>query len=244
MENAETDRPGTAESIDLTKLRLDHYPNIALTRFLNVDYVHAKTGDGGDIYVTRHGLPFIGHMEPENWYTPKWFKANREKLAGTSTVYKVKTKPVGGKSLDMVVKWCRMGQDVPLETKIIEDVLRAEFNSPFEEFSLVEELRANSYGPQDLKIMLQKPLAVYVPPERLQLWQTGRSKAKIMSKIAKHPGLEIDILRQYILIYKWVRGLNAVAAFKHAGLPENNLGIDTKFFPTMISHDIERICDH
>jgi len=223
MENAETDRPGTAESIDLTKLRLDHYPNIALTRFLNVDYVHAKTGDGGDIYVTRHGLPFIGHMEPENWYTPKWFKANREKLAGTSTVYKVKTKPVGGKSLDMVVKWCRMGQDVPLETKIIEDVLRAEFNSPFEEFSLVEELRANSYGPQDLKIMLQKPLAVYVPPERLQLWQTGRSKAKIMSKIAKHPGIEIDILRQYILIYKWVRGLNAVAAFDQAGLPDKKL---------------------
>ncbi len=59
MENAEAGRPDTAESIDLKKLRRDHYPNIALTRFLNVDYVHAKTGDGGDIYVTRHGLPFI-----------------------------------------------------------------------------------------------------------------------------------------------------------------------------------------
>ena len=228
MENAEAGRPDSAESIDLTKLRRDHYPNIALTRFLNVNYVHAKTGDGGDIYVTRHGLPFIGHMEPENWYTAKWFRENREKLAGTSTVYKVKTKPVDGKSLDMVVKWCRMGQDVPLETKIIEDVLRAEFNSPFEEFSLVEELRANSYGPSDLKIMLQKPLAVYVPPERLQLWQTGRSKAKIMSKIAKHPGIEIDILRQYILIYKWVRGLNAVAAFEQAGLPAEKLSAFTQ----------------
>jgi hypothetical protein len=226
MEN-EIGRPGIAASIDLKKLRLDHYPSIALTRFLNVDYVHAKTGDGGDIYVTRHGLPFIGHMKPENWYAAKWFKANREKLAGTSTVYRVKTKPVGGKSLDLVVKWCRMGQDVPLETKIIEDVLRAEFNSPFEEFSLVEELRANSYGPSDLKIMLQKPLAVYVPPERLQLWQTGRSRAKIMSKIARHPGLEIDILRQYILIYKWVRGLNAVAAFQQAGIPDQDLSAFT-----------------
>jgi hypothetical protein len=228
MENVEAGRPGTAESIDLSKLRRDHYPNIALTRFLNVDYVHAKTSDGGDIYVTRHGLPFIGHMEPENWYITKWFKSHREKLAGTSTVYKVKTKPVDGTSLDMVVKWCRMGQDVPLETKIIEDVLRAEFNSPFEEFSLVEELRANSYGPSGLKIMLQKPLAVYVPPERLQLWQTGRSKAKIMSKIAKHPGIEIDILRQYILIYKWVRGLNAVAAFDQAGLPGAQLSAFTQ----------------
>ena len=228
MENAENGPIGAADPIDLKKLKLEHYPNIALTRFLNVDYVHAKTGDGGDIYVTRHGLPFIRHMEPENWYAAKWFKANREKLAGTSTVYKVKTKPVGGKSLDMVVKWCRMGQDVPLETKIIEDVLRAEFNSPFEEFSLVEELRDNSYGPGDLKILLQKPLAVYVPPERLQLWQTGRSKAKIMSKIAKHPGVEIDILRQYILIYKWVRGLNAVDAFEQAGMPDEQLAAFTQ----------------
>jgi hypothetical protein len=228
MENAETGLPGSEKPIDLKKFRLDHYPNIALTRFLNVDYVHAKTGDGGDIYVTRHGLPFIWHMQPENWYAPKWFKANREKLAGTSTVYRVKTRPVGGKSLDMVVKWCRMGQDVPLETKIIEDVLRAEFNSPFEEFSLVEELRSGSYGPSGLKIMLQKPLAVYVPPERLQLWQTGRSKAKIMSKIAKHPGVEIDILRQYILIYKWVRGLNAVAAFEQACLHDQQLSAFTQ----------------
>jgi len=228
MEHSDSGQPVSGGSIDLEKLGLDRYPDISLTRFLNVDYVHAKTGDGGDLYITRHGLPFIRHMEPENWYTGKWFKANREKLAGTSTVYKVRTKPVGGKSLDMVVKWCRMGQDVPLETKIIEDVLRAEFNSPFEEFSLVEELRTNSYGPKKVKIMLQKPLAIYVPPERLQLWQTGRSKTKIMSKIAKHPGVEIDILRQYILIYKWVRGLNAVEVFNQAGRPDSELACFTQ----------------
>ncbi len=222
----EPDRPAqpVAEAaFDLKKLGLDHYPDIALTRFLNVDYVHAKTGDGGDLYITRHGLPFMRHMHPENWYTGKWFRDNREKLAGTSTIYKVTTRPVGGKPAELVVKWCRVGQDVPLETKIIEDVLRAEFNSPFEEFSLVEELRANSYGPKELKIMLQKPLAIYVPPERLQLWQTGRSRTKIMSKIAKHPGVEIDILRQYILIYKWVRGLNAVDAFRQAGIADAEL---------------------
>ena len=47
MEYKESGLPGAAASIDLTKLKSDHYPNIALTRFLNVDYVHAKTGDGG-----------------------------------------------------------------------------------------------------------------------------------------------------------------------------------------------------
>ena len=93
------------------------------------------------------------------------------------------------------------GQDVPLETKIIEDVLKAEFNSPFEEIALVEELRNTAYGPDHIHIMLQKPLGIYVPPERLQLWQTGRSRQKIASKMVQHPGIELDILREYILIY-------------------------------------------
>lgn len=211
------------DTIDLNKVRPDHHPDISLTRFLNVEYVHVKTADSGDLYVTRHGLPFIRHLAPENWYAGKWFKANRERLQGTSTIYRVTTREIAGRSVDLVVKWCRFGQDVPLETRIIENVLNAEFNSPFEEFSLVEELRAANNGPGCSRILLKKPLAIYVPPEKLQLWQTGRSKHKIMSKIAKHPGVEIDILRQYILIYKWVHGFNAVEAFEQTGIPEQHL---------------------
>ncbi len=214
--------------IDCWEPYLKTYPDTTFTRFLNVEYIHLKTGDGGDLYVTTHGLPFLNNLRPENWYAKKWFKEHREKLTGTSTIYKVPTKITDGKSVDLVVKWCRVGQDVPLETKIIEDVINAEFNSPFEEFSLVEELRTNSYGPKDIKIMLQKPLGIYVPPERLQLWQTGRSRHKIMSKIAKHPGVEIDILRQYILIYKWVKGLNAVDAFEKAGISHEKLKVFTR----------------
>ncbi len=223
MKNMQTASSIVKEHRDPLKIPPEHHTNIVLTRFLNVDYAHLKTGNGGDLYVTRHGMPFISQLQPENWYDRRWFKSRREKLEGTSTIYKVPTKTVSGRTLDLVVKWCRVGQDVPLETKIIEDVLQAEFNSPFEEFSLVEELRANSFDPENVKIMLQKPLAIYVPPERLQLWQTGRSKRKIMSKIEKHPGVELDILRQYILIYKWVRGLNAVEAFEQAGLSEQHL---------------------
>jgi hypothetical protein len=53
-------------------------------------------------------------------------------------------------------------------------------------------------------------LAIYVPPERLRLWQTGRSEQKIRAKIARHPGVEIDILRQYVVLFGWVKGLDAV----------------------------------
>ena len=33
-----------------------------------------KTGDGGDLYLTRHGAPFREHLRPENWYDKAWFE--------------------------------------------------------------------------------------------------------------------------------------------------------------------------
>ena len=103
---------------------------------------------------------------------------------------------------------------MPLDTFTLNKTINAEFNTPFEEFSLVEELRAGRYGPSSLRVLTQKPMAIYVPPEKMQLWQTGRSRDKIVSKIARHPGIEIDILRSYILLYAWIDGLNAVEAYR------------------------------
>ena len=61
---------------------------------LGVDYFHLKTDDGGDLYLTRFGLPFWKNLLPKNWYAREWFEANRERLEGTSMVYKVPTRPV------------------------------------------------------------------------------------------------------------------------------------------------------
>jgi len=77
----------------------------------------------------------------------------------------------------------------------------------------VEELRQGNYGPRQLRIPMQKPMAIYAPPERMQLWQTGRSRDKIMTKVARHPGIEVDILRSYILIYAWLKGFDSVQTF-------------------------------
>ena len=33
---------------------------------LGVDYIHLKTADGGDLYLTRFGLPFWKNLLPEN----------------------------------------------------------------------------------------------------------------------------------------------------------------------------------
>ena len=191
-------------------------------RILGVNYVHLKASDGGDLYLTEYGLPFREHLAPENWYEEGYFTKYRQRLEGTSAVYKVATRPVTGhicRSIDLVVKWSRVGQDVPLDTFTLNKAINAEFNTPFEEFSLVEELRNSKHGPRDLHIHMQKPLAIYAPPERMQLWQTGRSREKVLSRIARHPGIDIDILKSYILLYAWVKGYNCVETF--ASFPWN-----------------------
>src|SRR5262249_16877765 len=148
-------------------------------RIMGVNYVHVKTSDDGDLYVTPHGVPFFEHLQPENWYENKWFTENRRRLDGTGTVYYVPTRPLASqrvKRIELVVKWSRVGQEVPLDTFTLERNANAEFNSPFEEFSLVEELRQSHGCINGHRILVQKPLAIFVPAERMQPWQTGRSK--------------------------------------------------------------------
>lgn len=188
-----------------------------LINILQVVYVHRKTENGGDLYLTRYGMHFADLLDIGNWYEPEWFAAKRERLLGTSYVYRVPTKEVDGRSIDLVVKYSRVGEDVPVNTKTLSEFLNAEFNSPWEEFSLVMEMRDGSFGPKDLIVGAQRPLAIYVPPDQMQLWQTGRSRSRISKIVNKHQGLELDILRQYILVYEWIHGLNVVEALESYG---------------------------
>lgn len=180
-------------------------------RLLGVDYVHVHTTNGGDLYLTQHGLPYLQHLQLENWRDDLWFEEKRERLKGTSVVYKTPTKKVNGRSIDLVVKYCRVGEDVPLDTMTFERFAHAEFNSPYEEFSLVMELR-EPRGPNIVRT--HRPLAIYVPPERLEPWQTGRSQHRIERKIAKFRDVELDICRQYVLIYEWIKGESADAVLE------------------------------
>ena len=179
-------------------------PSVEPKALLNVRYDHYRMADGADLYVTGYGRPFLKHLLPENWFEQEWFKKSREKLQGSSRVYKVRTKPVDGAGKDLVVKWCRVGEDVPMDTFTLNKFIEAEFNSPYEEFSLVMEMRERA---RKGTIRTHKPLAIYVPAKRLELWQTGRSQNKIAQKKAKNRDVELDIFRQYILIYEWIKGV-------------------------------------
>jgi len=193
-------------------------PHKALVNVLGVVYLHTKTEDGGDLYFTRYAEPHQEHLEIKNWYEEAWFAKHRVKLLGTSSVYRVPTRKVHGSSLDLVVKNCRVGEDVPINTHTLAEFMSAEFNSPWEEFALVMEMGDKQVGQRLNWIKVQRPLAIYVPPQKMQLWQSGRSTSRINRIRARHPGIDIDILKQYKLVYEWIRGKNLVEMFEHIKL--------------------------
>lgn len=211
----------------------------SLINLLGVVYAHTKTSNDGDMYFTRHGLPYSDVLEIENWYEKEWFETHRERLSGTSAVFKVPTREIDGRRLKLVVKNSRVGEDVPLDTHTLYEFINAEFNSPWEEFSLVIEMRESDFGPRDITIKTQRPLAIYVPPERLQLWQTGRSRSKINKITQRHLGINLDILKQYKLIYQWIEGLNIVEAFKEIGIPDEDLDLLLKPITAKVIADLD-----
>jgi hypothetical protein len=210
-----------------------------LVDLLDVSYAHLKTSDDGDLYLTQFGQAFWEHLLPENWYAKEWFEANRERLIGTSTVYRVPTRRIRGRELNLVVKWSRVGEDVPLDTLTVNKFISAEFNSPFEEFSLLMELRAGRTGPPGIRIKTQRPLAIYVPSKRLQLWQTGRSEYRIAAKVARHPGVELDILRQYVVLYEWIKGYDITEVSERWGLAGQIREMLLTRATSLVMHELE-----
>ncbi|MGQ9631803.1 MAG: hypothetical protein ACUVXI_16065 [bacterium] len=182
-------------------------------------YTHFSLGGEGDLYITELGLPFTDCLFPENhWSDKEWFKKHSERLSGTSSLYRVTTKKINGRQKDIVIKWNRMGQEIPDD----EGFMNAEFNSPFEEFSLVMELR-DAQKTADRKIFTQKPLAIFVPATRLELWRTGRKEYMMHAKIDKHVEIELDMYRLYAVIYEWIEGIDAVQACKQGIISEDQM---------------------
>jgi hypothetical protein len=197
----------TAEDLDR---ELSLLPRV---RVLDVEYVHVPLERGDDLYLTRQGLPCAGNLLPGSFWTDKeWFRSHAERLSGSSTLYRIRTKPVAGRSKEIVLKWNRMGQDVPGATEG-RDLSGAEFNSPFEEFSLTIELR-DGEGGSGRRILTHKPLAIYVPREHVDLDRLGRKRYKIEAKRDAHKGVELDAFRKYAVIYEWVKGIDAAQAFR------------------------------
>ena len=195
-----------------------HEPGIHLARqplitVLGVKYLQLRMEDGTDLYVAEHGLPFTKCLLPENhWYDQAWRDRHSVRLPGTSALYRMTTKEVDGRSKEIVIKWNRMGQDIPGETATA-DLAGAEFNSPFMEFSLVLEMRKTRYESPG-QLHTHKPLAIYVPRKFVEGERLGRRRYKMEAIQRRHDEIDLDWNRNYAVIYEWLKGIDAAEAHR------------------------------
>jgi len=203
---------GSMEQTNGTESAAAYFARQPRIKILDVEYFHLQLADGSDLYVTEYGRPFMRQLLPENyWSDREWFAGHNVKLCGTGSLYRIRTKDVAGVSKDIVLKWNRMGEDIPGETQA-SDAATAKFNSPFEEFSLVIEMR-NVRGDSGCQIRTHKPLAIYVPRKYVDAERMGRKKYILDAVQRKHEEVTLDQNRQYAVIYEWMKGIDAAEAF-------------------------------
>jgi hypothetical protein len=179
-------------------------------RILGIAYTHVVMPDGDELFLTEHGLPFLEQALGTDWYKSDTAFCPREKLRGTGTLYRLKTREAGLCPIDLVAKWCRVGQEAPgQDPEDSSEYAEAEFNSPFEEFALLSELRSSHRGGRTIRT--HKPLGIYVPAASVDPELLGR-KAYLFRQRTAVAGVELDLCRQYILIYEWIKGVDLVQA--------------------------------
>jgi hypothetical protein len=232
------------EGFDLTlgkgrKPLFDEAPPHVRRRIFGVDYLHLKGLQSGDLFITRHGWPTASSILPERWFTGSQFSKTGRALAGaTGAVYRVPVEhPVRG-NFALVVKFSRFGQDVGITVvgkELSEDadfmarVDGAEFLPPFEEFGNVMRLRTQCRG----RFVTKLPLAIYSPPTRYLAWQLGRKSylqstyshrlLSDQSSFRADDKVEYEWERTYILLYRWLDGVDVEQAFAAGVVPEQQM---------------------
>lgn len=205
----------------------DEIPECRQAKAFGVNYVKVPDPMGGALYVTRHGWPYIHYLLPDVWFLgDRYSRQGLRLVEGTGCVFRLRVSPVGRPRAEFVVKVSRFAEHVPLfipntlpddlPSHLAED---ATFNSPFEEFGLLEELRQGLFGPPELRILTKRPLAIYCSPVRHQMWQLGRTKRSFHGyekalqldqvSIGDARQLNLDIERQYFMLFGWVTGEDA-----------------------------------
>ena len=230
-------------------------------RVFGVDYAVCPQPDGGELYISRPAWHWSDYLQPDRWWDRKNLRVRGERLGGsTGTVYRARSAPDGLPPRDLVVKFSRLAQDVPLfiPDEFLDSlpdgaVADARFLSPFAEFGLLHQLRSNilNHGPHRLRTKL--PLAVYSPPEKYPLWQTGRhmdifrTHQKTMAEDQFENGLTritLDPSRDYIEIFAWIDGIDAEEASRLGLLDEELLVLLTRSSNHALSRLGYRVLDN
>jgi hypothetical protein len=203
-----------------------------------VEYIHLKGRQNGDLFVTRHGWPCADCLLPGRWFTGEQFRKPGQALAGaTGAVYRVPVAHPSNNRFALVVKFSRFGQDVGITVAdeligndaFMARVDDAEFLPPFEEFGNLMRLRAQCRG----HFVTKAPLAIYMPPTRYLAWQLGRKahlqttyQRRLLASQDRNDDLvDYEWERLYILLYRWMDGMDAEQA-QAAGLISRDRMVD------------------
>lgn len=220
---------------------IDGVAELDSARVFGVDYIKVIEPDGGELFVTRHGWPLLEHVRPAAWYDGhRYVQAGVKLTGGTGSVYRVPTIGRRGREVHLVAKFSRFAQDVPL--LISEDaprnmsndaVANARFNSPFEEFGILDEMRIGGFGPPGLRVRTKRPLAIYCPPHHESMWRLGRTASRFDSyrrkqehdQAAAAETGQVDLHgdRVYVMIFGFVRGDNAESLFERGIIDDDEL---------------------
>lgn len=194
-----------------------------------VEYAELQDTAGGRLWVTRYGWLHGRRLDPTHWFLDGQYSRRGKRLSeGTGSVFRVSSIPWQNHSVDLVVKFSRVAQDLPLEVSsqfplgVPRHVVdAATFNDPFQEFGLLRELRTSRYGPADRRIRTKRPLAIYSPGRIFKPWQLGRSSDAFRrhqrqlaeDQRARSPHHAVELLpdRQYVCLFEWVQGTDAAS---------------------------------
>jgi len=236
-------------------------PKARRARVFGVDYALSPQPDGGELYISRTAWHWSVYLQPARWWDRENLSVRGERLGGsTGTVYRTRSTPRGLPPRDLVVKFSRIAQDVPLfiPDEFLDSLPRgavadARFLSPFAEFGLIDQLRHNilNHGPHRLRTKF--PLAVYSPPEKYPSWQTGRhvdifrTHQEAMAEDQFENGLTqitLDSERDYIEIFAWIDGIDAEEASRCGLLEEELLVLLTRSSNHALSRLGYRVLDN
>ena len=253
--------PSTAAAPERELPPFQSLPPEQRARVFGVDYAIVPQSDGADFWVSRPAWHWLDYLQPERWWDRDNLAVRGERLAGsTGTVYRARSAPPGRMPRDLVVKFSRVAQDVPLfiPDDFLDSLPRtavadARFLAPFAEFGLLHELRGNilNHGPHRLRTKM--PLAIYSPPGKYPLWQTGRhadifrSHQQVMARDQFENGLaevQLDIERDYLALFAWVDGIDAEEACHRGMIGQDLLVLLTRSSNHALSRLGYRILDN
>lgn len=207
-------------------------PSQAKRRIFGVDYVCIEGKQGGALYFTWYGWQMAASLIPRHWYTDEKYRSLGQRLTGsTGTVYHVPHSGINGSRLDLVVKFSRMAQhpgflDIWSGVKYWSRTVS--FLSPFEEFGNLYKLR----GRGSYRIPTKTPLAIYSPPTHFPLWNLGRESSRLWrydhrlrsdQETSPYQPIHYEWERDYILLYRWIDGIDAEEAAEAGALTKEQL---------------------